>query len=253
MQGGVVSGNTSQAYGGGIYAYSQTEFTMTGGTISGNKSTDKDKGVGAYIYNKFNISGGAKFDESNDVYLDGWSNKINITDTLSESKVATITPSAYTAGRQVLSAASGTITQDICGKFALTPAPDGTDWTIVSNDDGTAGVIALRTYTFKVEADGTEIVEDSTLSSVATITLSEVSRDGVALTASDGTFLIEMQDTSGISFSSAGIADASATGLPATIKMPPLPPVPTPLQVYVKVVLTSGKVIDKTIPIMVMP
>ncbi|MDE7291833.1 MAG: hypothetical protein K2N58_07280 [Treponemataceae bacterium] len=180
VKGGAISGNTA-TYGGGIYFNSRYAHTLkiSGGTIGGESDSDKNtakKGGGVYAYawkpimsggtvngntasngkgaylaakGKLNMSGAAQFAESDDVYL--YANGTDIpTITVAgsldtSSSVATITPSAYTAGRQVLSAGTDVAIDDtICDKFALTPAPDGKEWKIVPNDDGTAGALGIE-------------------------------------------------------------------------------------------------------------
>ena len=179
MSGGAISGNTASENGGGVYVNVTGTFTMKDGTISGNTANGNDakkggggvyvvsgafamsdgtingntatNGNGAYLAakGKLNMSGEAQFAESDDVYL--YANGSDIPTVCvagaltAASPVATITPSAYTAGRQVLSAGTDmTIDDTICDKFALTPAPDGTDWKIVPNDDGTAGALGIE-------------------------------------------------------------------------------------------------------------
>lgn len=52
----------------------------------------------------------------------------------------TLPEGKYVAGTKILQAADGeTITQDLCGKFAV--SQDG--WEIVPNDDGVAGVLGI--------------------------------------------------------------------------------------------------------------
>lgn len=159
MSGGTVTSNTAdgtaeRAGGGGIYIYQRNtnKFTMTGGTFRGNRA---NLGKGAFIC-KYGIycgllemSGGARFESDNDVYLydnapgTGTAPTITVAGSLSASSVATITPSAYTAGRQVLSKGGSVteITQTICKKFALSPVPDGAEWKIVPNGTGANGVL----------------------------------------------------------------------------------------------------------------
>ena len=178
VKSGTISGNTATSSGGGIYFSAQTlkisggtiggtsdsdkntakngggvyvasgAFAMSGGTVNGNTASN---GNGAYLAakGKLNMSGAAKFAESDDVYL--YANGSDIpTITVAggldvATTVATITPSAYTAGRQVLSAGTDvTIDDTVCDKFALTPAPDGMEWKIVPNDDGTAGALGIE-------------------------------------------------------------------------------------------------------------
>ena len=179
MSGGAISGNTASENGGGVYVNVTGTFTMKDGTISGNTANGNDakkggggvyvvsgafamsdgtingntatNGNGAYLAakGKLNMSGGAQFAESDDVYLYANGSDISTITVAgaltAASLVATITPSDYTAGRQVLSAGTDmTIDDTVCGKFALTPAPDGKEWKIVPNDDGTAGALGIE-------------------------------------------------------------------------------------------------------------
>ena len=143
MNGGTISENTATNGGGSIVFGT---LTMSGGTISGNNAS---YGKGAYLSStgKLNMSGTAQFAESDDVYYASGSNipTITITGALSAATpVATITPSAYTANRQVLSAGDGvTLDGSICNKFAVTPQADGTEWRVAL--DGADGVL-IRKY-----------------------------------------------------------------------------------------------------------
>ena len=152
MKGGSISENTADGDGGGVYVNRGSAFTMSGGTISGNNASN---GNGAYLVatvtdtGKLNMSGAAQFAESDDVYLSDYNTNISTITVVgaltAASPVATITPSYYTAGRQVLSAGTDmTIDDTVCDKFALTPAPDGMEWKIVPNDDGTAGALGIE-------------------------------------------------------------------------------------------------------------
>lgn len=152
LKDGTVSGNEAK-YGGGIWTSNFSEFTMTGGTFSGNTSTGN--GNGAYVNPgcTFKMSGAAQFAKDDDVYLCD-SNKslfatITVADALTaESPVATITPSAYDLGRQVLSAGAGgvPIDSDVCTQFALTPDPDEPDaeWNIMPDSTGANGVLKAK-------------------------------------------------------------------------------------------------------------
>ena len=153
MSGGTISGNETagslaNSGGGGVYAYSGSTFTMEGGTVSGN-TAQNTQGNGAFVCPDcaLNMSGKAQFAKDDDVYLYTYDNStiptITVAGWLSASSVATITPSAYTAGRQVLSKGGSVteITQTICKKFALSPVPDGAEWKIVPNGTGANGVL----------------------------------------------------------------------------------------------------------------
>ncbi|MBD5409203.1 MAG: hypothetical protein HDR54_07450 [Treponema sp.] len=177
MSGGTISGNTASENGGGVYVNVTGTFTMKDGTISGNTANGNDakkggggvyvvsgafamsdgtingntatNGNGAYLAakGKLNMSGEAQFAESDDVYL--YANGSDIPTVCvagaltAASPVATITPSDYTAGRQVLSAGTDmTIDDTVCGKFAVSQK----GWEIAPNDDGTAGVLGISIY-----------------------------------------------------------------------------------------------------------
>ena len=144
LKGGIVSENKAE-YGGGIWTSNFSEFTMDGGTFSDNKATNK--GNGAYVNPSctFNMRGVAQFAKDDDVYLCDSNKSLFATITVAgaltaESPVATITPSAYDLGRQVLSAGAGgvPIDSDVCAQFALTPNPDEPDaeWSIMPDSNG---------------------------------------------------------------------------------------------------------------------
>ena len=280
MNGGTVSGNEAtgtdpDSGGGGIYIYSDnnTTFTMTGGTFTENKAS---RGKGAFLCKKNGntgnlcMSGTAKFESNNDVYLyvtpAGDMPTITVTSALTaEAPVATITPSNYTENKQVLSADNDTTMQDNYNKFAVTKENDVTKWKIVPYESNkkygilkkdsvsTEGGISVTlsgqgTYTFKVMAGSTAIPEDSNLlQSGKSITLSEVTKDGTSLPPNDGTFTIEIRDESGNPF-----PNASATVLQGTVTVPTVP-VEQKAQVYVKVLLKDGSIIEKTIPVTIQP
>lgn len=148
MSGGTISGNETAGSleysgGGGVYVYNSGTFSMTGGTVSGNKA-DSGNGHGAFIQPNctFKMSGASQFAESDDVYLYAGATLPTITVAgalTAASPVATIKlpDTAYTAGKQVLRAASGTITQGICDQFALSDE----NWQITPSADGTNGVL----------------------------------------------------------------------------------------------------------------
>ena len=147
MKSCAIRGN-AVAMGGGVFIENGS-FTMEDGAISGNTAT---RGNGVYISPKgtFEMSGTAKIAEGNDVYFEGNATTIAIaSDLTAESLIATITPSTYTAGRQVLTEGDGvTIDEDICNKFAVTPQSDGTEWQVALKDDGTTrtGVLIRKKY-----------------------------------------------------------------------------------------------------------
>lgn len=141
-----ITDNTG-ADGAGIY--NAGTLIMTGGTVSSNSATRNGSGV--YNGGVFMMSGDARVDSSDDVYLPT-GKTIRIAGTLSgTTPVATITPSAYTAGTGVLSidSASGTTMADEYTKFALSNSA----WEINSSGllqeaGASAGItITVPTYT----------------------------------------------------------------------------------------------------------
>ncbi|MBD5410457.1 MAG: hypothetical protein HDR53_05190, partial [Treponema sp.] len=162
MKSGAISGNTTTNNGGGVYVY-DSNFTMEGGEITDNMASAN--GGGVYAYGTFKISGSASIpareDGMNDVYLAN-GKTITVAGALTaESPVATITPSDYTADRQVLSAGGSIteITQDICDKFAITPQDDGTEWKIAP--DGANGVLMPDSALY-VSSGGDDTAGDGT-------------------------------------------------------------------------------------------
>ena len=147
MEDGEINNNNANGSGGGVYLYSNGTFMMKGGTIS--DCTAKYDGGGGGIYNNgtFTIGGEACIpvgeDGKNDVYIVSGKAITVASDLTAPSPVATIKPSSYTAGSQVLSAGDGvTIDDAVCGKFAVTPQND-TGWRVAPNGDGTAGVLEI--------------------------------------------------------------------------------------------------------------
>ena len=158
MKSCAIRGN-AVAMGGGVFI-ANGSFMMEDGAISGNTAT---RGSGVYISpaGTFEMSGTAKIAEDNDVYFEGNDTTISVaSDLTAESPVATITPSAYTAGTQVLSLASGgTMTQDICDQFAVTPQDDGTEWKIAPS--GANGVLMPDSALY-VSSGGDDTAGDGT-------------------------------------------------------------------------------------------
>lgn len=136
----LISGNSADN-GGGLSA--PGIVTFEGGTISGNTATTY--GAGVYINStsqKFTMKGNAYVADDNDVWLGkAHQNKITVGGALTSTilPVATITPEEYEADTPVL-AASG-LTEELCGKFALTqPAGVEFPWTI-EYDSTNGGVL----------------------------------------------------------------------------------------------------------------
>ncbi len=136
----LISGNSADN-GGGLSA--SGKVTFEGGTISGNTATTY--GAGVYINSStqaFTMKGNAYVADDNDVWLGkAHQNKITVGGALTSTilPVATITPEEYEADTPVL-AASG-LTEELCGKFALTqPAGVEFPWTI-EYDSTNGGVL----------------------------------------------------------------------------------------------------------------
>ena len=150
MKGGTISDCTAKGVGGGVSIDSASTLEMSGtAKIAGCKRTSTSTNSGGGIYNDgtFTIGGEACIpvgeDGKNDVYIVSGKAITVASDLTAPSLVATITPTAYTAGSQVLSAGDGvTIDDAVCGKFAVTPQND-TGWRVAPNGDGTAGVLEI--------------------------------------------------------------------------------------------------------------
>lgn len=299
MNGGVIKGNTTSGNGGGIYIYNGTvtmtdgeisgntsdngggvyvnattsaadrgKFTMEGGLISGN--TSNNKGTGAYIDCNATLvmKDAVKFAKDDDIYL--YTNtglpipKIQIAGALTESKVATVTPSDYVDGREVLSAASGssvTIDQTICDKFAVTPE-GSTKWKIMENHADNKGILkegdssggisitvpGIETYTFTIMTGNPEtpLTDGMTLQSGSSMTLKQVEDSkGNPLNSE---CVLEIRDASGNPF-----PNSSAIGTPTiSISVPNLP-VTASAQVYMKATLDGGAVVETTISVTISP
>lgn len=292
MVDGTVSDNTVNSSGGGVYVAESSKFEMTSGEISGN--TCRSSGGGVYVYNggalsmsenatisnnsakngkgaclsasssavpTLSMSGAAYFDPDDDVYLKIYDSNIptiQVDGALTQDKVATITPSSYAKGTQVLSASSGvTMTQDICDQFALTPNPDKTEWEIALDSANNAGMLkrveisggieivipGLETYTFTVDVGGA-LTEGATLTAGQTVTLSNVV-DSKGRTPS-GSLKMAIRDTAGNEFSS---ATATGDSAPLSVTLPVVPPgVGISAQVYLELT-DDGFVINKTIDV----
>jgi len=148
-----ISGNTctSNGQGGGIYIDTGT-LIIKGGEIKENKA---DQGGAVYNNGTFKISGSAKIELSegsdentpgkNDIYLPA-DKVITVTGSLTENSVARISPvSPYTAGRQVVEAASSVTLSSQVSKFKVSDDTDGKKWKI-----NTAGELELANKTITV-------------------------------------------------------------------------------------------------------
>ena len=189
MEDGEINNNNANSFGGGVYLHSNGTFMMKGGTISdctaglgggvsigststlemsgtakiaGCKKTSTNTNSGGGIYNEgtFTIGGEACIpvgeDGKNDVYIVSGKAITVASDLTAPSPVATINPSAYTAGSQVLSAGDGvTIDDAVCRKFAVTPQND-TGWRVSPNGDGTAGVLEILDAIYLDSSSGSD-------------------------------------------------------------------------------------------------
>lgn len=110
-----ITSNTAAAEGGGVKNNSGT-FTMAGGSISGNTAP---KGKGVLNAAAFNLSGGASIDPDNGVYLNS-GKVISVTaDLTGTSPLAIITPTAYSAGSNVVTLATGLSADAYASKFEI--------------------------------------------------------------------------------------------------------------------------------------
>ncbi len=157
----LISGNSAKN-GGGLSA--PGKVTFEGGTISGN--TAATYGAGVYINSStqaFTMKGNAYVADDNDVWLGkAHQNKITVGGALTSTilPVATITPEEYEADTPVL-AASG-LTEELCGKFALTqPADVEFPWTI-EYDSTNGGVLKHERNAFYVADYGDNTSGDGT-------------------------------------------------------------------------------------------
>lgn len=110
MSGGVIKGNSVTEDGGGLYASGETE--ITGGSIESNSATGR--GGGIFMNNGSLTLGGsisipAGNDKKNDLYLIT-GKTVALSDSLTSSHVATITPEEYADGTPILSLAEPTST-----------------------------------------------------------------------------------------------------------------------------------------------
>ncbi|MCH5282267.1 MAG: hypothetical protein J1E59_01260 [Treponema sp.] len=163
MQGGIVSKNTTTGDGGGILLGGYSEFLISGGTFSENTATNN--GNGAYINPScaFKMGDAAKFEKDDDIYLysfDSWNQTpatITITSALTATgTVATITPSTYKEGREILTAGEGvTLTQEICDQFAVKPQNDDTEW-IILLDNSNSGILGKTQTDLYVSESGSD-------------------------------------------------------------------------------------------------
>ncbi len=162
MYGGKIENNTNEATGGKVGGvFVGGTFNFYGGSITGNtkeNNTPNDINLGditSYSSAKLNIKGAAT---AGRIYLPT-GKKITIEGELTKSEVATATiePSSYTEGTQVLESSSATsdYVSSYCNLFNI--APDGMDtnsWYI-----NTSGMLAKFV---KVRVNGTKITGTET-------------------------------------------------------------------------------------------
>ena len=137
----VTNTNTEKKYdGGGVYVTFSGEFIMSGGEIS---ECNAQNGGGVYLDDgTFEMSGSAVVNLGNDVYLSGNNATVTIAGELTATadKVATITPSLYEDGTQVLTVKTDSdgkpllnLTDEIISKFSLTQPDDGRQFVITQD------------------------------------------------------------------------------------------------------------------------
>ena len=138
MKGGVISGNTSEGYGGGVFHYNGT-FNMSSGEIKGNKSTDSIYGGGGvYIEaGRFEMSGGKITDNSSKqdgggVYQNGGTLTLSGTAIIMENKVNNNENNLYLEKGKTVSA-SGLASGAVIGVTTFDDPKEGSPVTITSN------------------------------------------------------------------------------------------------------------------------
>lgn len=148
MDGGSIKGNSATGNGGGVFLNNGT-FIMNGGTIVGNKvKEDSSLGHGVYFSDGDNgdlkFSGNPVIDKNNDVYY-VIRQAIKISGPLTgATPVATITFNDYGSSNPVLEAENGVNLAAMVKKFAVTLAPDGSQWTIKLNTDSGKSIGILQ-------------------------------------------------------------------------------------------------------------
>ena len=125
MNRGATISNCTGYNGGGVYVQSG-KFNMEGGTISDCSASSEGGGVYVAYYNgnsqfaaTFEMSGGAVISLNNNVYLASGTSVTVAGNLTSKGTVATITPSEYTVGTQVLTPGSGVTLANQVGKFTI--------------------------------------------------------------------------------------------------------------------------------------
>ena len=138
MKGGVISGNTSEGYGGGVFHYNGI-FNMSSGEIKGNKSTDSNYGGGGvYIEaGRFEMSGGKITDNSSKqdgggVDQNGGTLTLSGTAIIMENKVNNNENNLYLEKGKTVSA-SGLASGAVIGVTTFDDPKEGSPVTITSN------------------------------------------------------------------------------------------------------------------------
>ena len=138
MKGGVISGNTSEGYGGGVFHYNGI-FNMSSGEIKGNKSTDSNYGGGGvYIEaGRFEMSGGKITDNSSKqdgggVDQNGGTLTLSGTAIIMENKVNNNENNLYLEKGKTVSA-SGLASGAVIGVTSFDDPKEGSPVTITSN------------------------------------------------------------------------------------------------------------------------
>ena len=173
MTDGTISGNSAYE-GGGVFIEDPGTFVMSGGTISGN--TAISKGGAVYVEGTFKMKGSAYIPAGvdgetgsgkNDVYLPARTIKIagKLTPPAASTDgiVATITPSSYIVGRQLIELDEGvtdTTLPEAAAHFAVTQPVDGTNLFFVSNEGKLATITPVLSFD-NGEEDGTQTNPDN--------------------------------------------------------------------------------------------
>ena len=154
-------GTICENEGNGIYACGKV--FMNGGTICGNKAS---RGSGVYVYaaSVFSIGGDAFIADDNDVYLND-NRVITISGALTHksetgvSPVAKIIPSAYKAGREILTLAKGadTTIEAEYAKFTVVDYDDTDNYAWSVTSAGTLQKTAIYQTELYVSDSGSSI------------------------------------------------------------------------------------------------
>ena len=136
LQNGKASGTTEDAKcGGGVYV-DCGKLTLINGASITSCSADSN---GGGVYNDggtFTMSGAATVDTGNDVYLDG-NAKVTVTDALSNTPAATLTPSNYAEETVVVKGSGYTLQNSDIAKFPITAqqTSPAQNWTTELDDN----------------------------------------------------------------------------------------------------------------------